>query len=62
MKIHTKQTINITTIIALFLIAMSLSPKAATQLIVFIALLAVVFGRDLLLKKRNDLSRDESVA
>ncbi|HEX7577385.1 MAG TPA: hypothetical protein VF430_05040 [Verrucomicrobiae bacterium] len=62
MKTHTKQTITIATINALFLIAMSTSPKAATQIIVFIALLAVVFGRDMLLKKRDDLGRDESVA
>ena len=56
MKTTTEQSINIATIIALFLIAMSTSPKAITQLIVFIALLAVVFGRDLLLKKQSIVS------
>jgi Na+-translocating ferredoxin:NAD+ oxidoreductase RnfD subunit len=57
-----KQTINIGTIIVLFLIAMVTSPRAGTQIIVFVALLAVIFGRDLLLKKPDILSRDESVA
>jgi len=62
MKTNTKRNINIATIIALFLIAMSTSPKAITQLIVFITLLTVVFGRDFLLKKQSILSRDEAVA
>ena len=62
MKTNIKRKINIATIIALFLIAMSTSPKAITQLIVFIALLTVVFGRDLLLKKQSNLSRDETVS
>jgi hypothetical protein len=62
MKTNTKRNINIATIITLFLIAMVTSPKAFTQLLVFVALLAVVFGRDLLLKKQNVLSRDEAVA
>lgn len=62
MRTNTKTSINIATIIALFLIAMSTSPKAITQLIVFIALLAVVFGRDLLLKRQSIVSRDEAVA
>jgi hypothetical protein len=38
------------------------SPKAVTQLIVFIALLTVVFGRDLLLRKQSIVSRDEAAA
>lgn len=61
MKTNTKRNVDIATIIALFLIAVLTSPKAVTQIIVFIALLAVVFGRDLLLKKPV-LSRDEAVA
>ena len=55
MKTNTKQKINIAAIIALFLIAISTSPNAITQLIVFITLLAVVFGRDFLLEKLNIL-------
>jgi hypothetical protein len=62
MKTNIKRNINIATIIALFLIAALTSPKAVTQLIVFIALLVVVFGRDLLLKKQDVLSHDEAVA
>ena len=62
MKTNIKRNVNIATIIALFLIAMSTSPKAITQLIVFITLLTVVFGRDFLLKKQSILSRDEAVA
>jgi len=48
MKTNIKRNVNIATIIALFLIAMSTSPKAITQLIVFITLLTVVFGREYL--------------
>ncbi len=62
MKTNIKRNINIATIIALFVIAMVTSPKAVTQLIVFIALLTVVFGRDLLLRKQSIVSRDEAVA
>jgi len=62
MKTNIKRNINIATIIALALISMSASPKAITQLIVFIALLTVVFGRDLLLKKQSILTRDEAEA
>lgn len=62
MKTNINRNINITTIITLFLIAMSTSPKAVTQLIVFVALLTVVFGRDLLLRKQSILSRDEPVS
>ena len=57
-----KTKINIITIIALLLIAVSTSPKAITQFIVFIALLTVVFGRDLLLKRQSIVSRGEAVA
>ena len=42
----TKRNVNIATVIALFLIAVVTSPEALKQLIVFIALLAIVFGRD----------------
>jgi hypothetical protein len=56
------RNINLATIIALFLIAMSTSPKAITQLIVFVAMLTVVFGRDLLLKKPRHLRHDEVAA
>ena len=62
MKTNIKRNINIATIIALALTSVSASPKAITQLIVFIALLTVVFGRDLLLKKQSILSRDGAVA
>ena len=62
MKTNLKRNINIATIIALFLIAMSTSRKVITQFIVFITLLTVVFGRDFLLKKQSILSRDEAVA
>ena len=62
MKTNIKRNMNIATIIALFVIAMVTSPKAVTQLIVFIALLTVVFGRDLLLRKQSIVSRDEAVA
>lgn len=58
----TKRNINIGTVIALFLIAAVTSPEALTQLIVFIALLVVVFGRDLLLKKQPVSNRDEALA
>ena len=47
--------INIATIILLALTAVSTSPRAISQIIVFITLLTVVFGRDFLLKKLNGL-------
>jgi hypothetical protein len=50
-----KQKINIATIILLALTAVSTSPRAISQIIVFITLLTVVFGRDFLLKKLNGL-------
>ena len=55
MKENRKQKINIAAIIALFFIAMSTSPEAITQLIVFITLLTVVFGRDFFLQKLSVL-------
>jgi hypothetical protein len=51
MKTNKERNINIAVIIALFLIAMVISPNVVPQLIVFITLLTVVFGRDILLKK-----------
>ena len=54
MKTNTKK-INIATIILLALTAVSTSPRAISQIIVFITLLTVVFERDFLLKKLNVL-------
>ena len=51
MKTKKQQNINIAVIIMLALIAISTDPEATKQAIVFITLLTVVFGRDLLLKK-----------
>jgi uncharacterized protein (DUF58 family) len=53
-----KQKINIAAIVALALIAATTSASAFTQMVVFVVLLAVVFGRDVWLQK----SRDKSVA
>jgi len=55
MTMNTKQKINIVTIIALALVAVSTSPKPISQIIVFITLLTVVFARDFLLKKLSIL-------
>jgi hypothetical protein len=51
MKTNKERNVNIAVIIVLAVMAMATSPNAATQLIAFIALLTVVFGRDILLKK-----------
>jgi hypothetical protein len=53
MKTNKKQNINIAVIITLALLAMATSPDAFTQLVMFITLLTVVFGRDYFLKKLN---------
>ena len=58
MNANSKRNINITTIIALAFISVSASPLAVTQIIVFVSLLGVVFGRDILLHKQ---SRAEAV-
>ena len=60
MKTNIERRINVMLIIALALIAMSTSPKAMTQLIVFITLLTVVFGRDFLLKRLSAPTRSEA--
>jgi hypothetical protein len=55
MKTNKQRNVNIAVIIALALIAAFTSPQAIKQAIVFITLLAVVFGRDLLLKRSSVL-------
>ncbi len=62
MKTNIERRINIAVIIALALIAMSTSPMVIHQLIVFITLVTVVFGRDFLLKKLIIDNRGEAAA
>jgi|APFre7841882654_1041346.scaffolds.fasta_scaffold457177_1 hypothetical protein len=57
-----ERRINIAAIIALALIAVSTSPMAITQLIVFTALVAVFFGRELLLKKLGVRNNNKTAA
>ncbi|HXS69843.1 MAG TPA: hypothetical protein VN761_13445 [Candidatus Polarisedimenticolia bacterium] len=52
---NTKQKINVATILVLALMAACISPRAMIQAMVFIALLAVVFGREFVLKKSGIL-------
>ena len=58
MKTSIERRINVVTILALALLAICTSPLPIKQLIAFVALLTVVFGRELLLKKvrvRNEM-------
>ncbi len=58
----TKQrNVNIVTILVLFLIAVMTSVEAVKQMIVFVSLLAVVFGRDVVLR-RQARNREEFLA
>jgi hypothetical protein len=57
-----QRNVNIATIVVLFLIAYSTSPEPIKEMIVFVSLLLVVFGRDLLLRKPGARSREQIVA
>jgi hypothetical protein len=60
MKIERR--INVITIIAIALIAISTSPMPVKQLIAFVTLLSVVFGRDFLLRRLSGRTREEAAA
>lgn len=60
MKTNVERRLNIAVIIALALIAVSTSPMVIHQLIMFITLVTVVFGRDFLLKELTIGNRDEA--
>jgi hypothetical protein len=57
-----ERRVNVITIIAIALIAISTSPMPIKQLIAFVTLLSVVFGRDFLLKRLSGRTRDGAAA
>lgn len=62
MNTKKQRNVNIATIVVLFLVAYSVSPEPLKQMVVFVSLLAVVFGRDLVLRKLGARSREELLA
>jgi len=61
MRRSIERRINVVTILALALIAVFTSPKPITQLIAFVTMLSVVFGRDFLLKRPNVRTGGEAI-
>jgi hypothetical protein len=62
MKPNIERRANVITILAIALIAISTSPMPIRQLIAFVTLLGVVFGRDLLLKRLRTRIREGAAA